>query len=337
MAAALSQQEPIEVDARLQAVWDQLLDHLVDLVAYTPLILVAAIVLLIFWWFAWLVGRREKLFSRVTSNRFLQDLLRQSARTAVFLVGVLLALEILQVTALVTAVLGAAGVAGIAIGFAFKDMAENYVASILLSLRHPFAPGDHVVVGSYEGKVIRLTSRATILITLDGNHLRIPNADIFKGTILNYTTNPRRRFSFNVGVGVQEGLSRARETALAVLDEMDGVIAEPEPMVLIDQLGDSTVSLVCRGWVDQRGADFYKVRSEAIRLVKERFDEEGITMPEPTYRVQMVEPSGAERPAPTRAEERASGDISVERHLDAQIAAERADEEDLLEEGRVSE
>lgn len=337
MLAAISQQEPVEVDTRLQTVWDQLLDHLVDLAAYTPLILVAAIVLLIFWWLAWLVGRREKLFSRVTSNRFLQDLLRQSARTAVFLVGVLLALEILQVTALVGAVLGAAGVAGIALGFAFKDMAENYVASILLSLRHPFAPGDHVVVGSHEGKVIRLTSRATILITLDGNHLRIPNADVFKGTILNYTTNPRRRFSFNVGVGVQEGLTRARQTALAVLDEMDGVIAEPEPMVLIEQLGDSTVNLVCRGWVDQREADFYKVRSEAIRLVKERFDEEGITMPEPTYRVQMVEPAAAERPSPAMAEERVTGDISIDRHLDEQIAAERADEEDLLEEGRVSE
>jgi len=298
---------------------------------------VAVIFVVIFWWLAWLAGRSDRLYPGLSSNRFVQDLLRQAVRVAVFLVGVLLALEVLQATALVGAVLGAAGVAGIAIGFAFKDLVENYVASILLSVRHPFGPGDHVVIDGDEGKVVRLTSRATILITLDGNHLRIPNADVFKGTILNYSTNPLRRFSFTVGVGVGEGLTRARETALGVLDAMNGVIAEPEPNVLIDQLGDSTVSLICRGWVDQREVDFYKVRSEAIRLIKERFDDAGITMPEPTYRVQMIE-TGAGRPRETdEAAAAGTGDISVDRHLDDQIAAERASEEDMLGADRATE
>jgi small-conductance mechanosensitive channel len=284
-----------------------------------------------------IAGRRERFFGRLTSNRFLQDLLRQVVKGSVLLAGVLLALEILQATALVGAVLGAAGVAGIAVGFAFKDLVENYVASILLSVRHPFGPGDHVVIDAHEGKVVRLTSRATILITLDGNHLRIPNADVFKGTILNYSTNPKRRFQFSVGVGVEEGLTRARETALSVLDAMDGVIADPEPSVLVDQLGDSTVNVICRGWVDQRDVDFFKVRSEAIRLVKERFDDDGITMPEPTYRVQMVERGPAAAAERETAAPMVTGDISVERHLDEQIAVERAGEEDMLDEGRVTE
>lgn len=329
--------EPVEVETRLQTVYEQMVERAYELLAFAPLIVVAVIFVVVFWWLAWLAGRSDRLYAGLSSNRFVQDLLRQAVRVAVFLVGVLLALEVLQATALVGAVLGAAGVAGIAIGFAFKDLVENYVASILLSVRHPFGPGDHVVIDDEEGKVVRLTSRATILITLDGNHLRIPNADVFKGTILNYSTNPLRRFSFPVGVGVEEGLTRARETALGVLDAMNGVIADPEPNVLIDQLGDSTVNLICRGWVDQREVDFYKVRSEAIRLVKEHFDDAGITMPEPTYRVQMVEAAAAR---PREAEDAAAagtGDISVDRHLDEQIAAERAGEEDMLGADRATE
>lgn len=328
--------EAVEVETRLQLVYAELVDRAYELLLYAPLIVVAILFLLIFWWMAGAAGRSDRLYRGLSSNRFVQDLLRQIVRTAVFLVGVLLALEILNLTALVGAVLGAAGVAGIAIGFAFKDLVENYVASILLSVRQPFGPGDHVVIGSQEGKVVRLTSRASILITLDGNHLRIPNADVFKGTILNYSTNPMRRFSFTVGVGVEEGLTRARETALAVLDGMNGVVADPEPNVLVDQLGDSTVNLICRGWVDQREVDFYKVRSEAIRQVKERFDDEGITMPEPTYRVQMVETAPKERAA-SEATDARTGDISVDRHLDEQIAAERADEQDLLGAGQATE
>jgi small-conductance mechanosensitive channel len=122
---------------------------------------------------------------------------------------------------------------------------------------------------------------------------------------------------------------------------MEGILTDPGPLVLIDQLGDSTVNLVLFGWIDQRQASFLKVRSEAIRRIKERFDAEEVSMPEPTYRVQWT---GSERPVPR--EERASGprpvlaagrpsaapegDIAPETHLDEEIAQERAREEDLL-------
>jgi len=324
-----------DADAQLQAVYEQLVDFAYRLLAFLPLLAIAVVVLSLFWWLSRHVGNRKRLYERLSANRLVQDLLRQTVKGVVMLTGVVLALEILHATALVGAVLGAAGVAGIAVGFAFKDIVQNYVASILLSVRHPFGPGDHVAIGTHEGRVLRLTTRATILITADGNHLRIPNGDVFKATILNYSTNPRRRFQFTVGVGVEEGLTRVREIAFTVLDEMDGVIADPVPNVLVDQLGDSTVNLLCRGWVDQREADFSKVRSEAIRRVKERFDGEAISMPEPTYRVQMVEagtPPASSQAA--MADSAIAGDISVDRHLDQQIAIERAGVEDLLEDSR---
>ena len=105
--------------------------------------------------------------------------------------------------------LGAAGVAGLAVGFAVKDTIENYVASVMLSVRQPFRPNDHVVIDGKEGRVIRLTSRATVLMTLDGNHLRIPNGAVFKAVILNYTRNAERRFDFKLGVDADDDAQAA--------------------------------------------------------------------------------------------------------------------------------
>ena len=103
------------------------------------------------------------------------------------LFGVLLALDILDLTALVGAVLGTVGVVGLAIGFAFKDIVENYLAGLLLSIRRPFALNDLVLIESHEGRVVRLTPSELILMTLEGNHVRIPNATVFKSFIYNFS------------------------------------------------------------------------------------------------------------------------------------------------------
>jgi small-conductance mechanosensitive channel len=250
------------------------------------------------------------------------------------LLGTVLALEILDATALVGAVLGTAGVLGVAIGFAFKDLAENSLASVLLSLRQPFSPNDHVVIDGNEGKVVRLTSRATILLTLDGNHLRIPNAAVFKAIILNYTKNPERRFSFSVGVDTEESLPPAQELALETLRQSPGVLATPQPQCLVEELGDSTVNLQLVGWVDQEKAEYLKVKSEAIRRVKEAFDEAEVFMPEPIYKVRLeqTEPAAKKKKklkvsAPTSADQ---PDVSPETHLEQRIEEERVTEEDDL-------
>lgn len=105
--------------------------------------------------------------------RLIDDAVRSGVRTVFVLGGVLVALDLLEATSLVTAVLGSAGVVGIVLGFAFRDMAENYLSGVLLSLRRPFEPGDYVRVDSYEGRVVSLSTRNTVMMTLDGNELRL--------------------------------------------------------------------------------------------------------------------------------------------------------------------
>ena len=303
---------------------------------FAPVIGFALVVLLLFVALSWLVGRWDSMFSRVTPNRFVQDMLRSGVRIALLLTGVVLALHIVDATAIAGALVGTAGVAGIAIGFAFKDLVENYMASVLLSLRQPFEPNDHVDIDGFEGKVVRLTSRATVLMTLDGNHIRIPNGRVFKGVILNYTRNPRRRFDFTIGVSGDADLAAAQDIGVGVLERMPGVLADPAPSSVIVEVGDSSVPIRYFGWVDQRSTNFGQAKSEAIRLVKEAIEAAGMELPEPIYRVR-TEPFHATKPTrPTATPElHLRSDISLKGDpITEQIDEEREasdDESDLLD------
>jgi small conductance mechanosensitive channel len=261
------------------------------LFAALPLLVLSLLLI----WFAWFVGNwvsHRSWFDRIGGrNTFLRELVRTTLRAIAVGAGVLVALEIMGATALVGAVLGTAGVFGLAIGFAFKETLENYLAGILMSLRQPFEPRDHLVIDGHEGVVVAMTSRATILMTLDGNHLRIPNALVFRSVMLNYTRNPSRRFTFDVGVGVNEDLVAAQRIGTEALATIDGVMSKPPARAYISALGDSNVQLSFHAWVDQRSHDFLMVRGEAIRKVKLALEHAGMDMPEPIYRVQLTQRS----------------------------------------------
>lgn len=154
--------------------------------------------------FGYMLASFAGLWRKLTPNSFLADLIASAIRFGFVVFAIVVALDIIGAGALMGAVLGGAGVIGIALGFAMRDTVENYVASVMLSLRHPFQANDHIVIDAQEGHVIRLTSRATILMTLDGNHLRIPNSTVFKAVILNYTRNPQRRFEFLLGIDADD-------------------------------------------------------------------------------------------------------------------------------------
>ena len=301
-------------------------------------------------WVGWKLGawlsRRAAIERLSRRNPFLRELARTTTRWVSTAIALLIALEILDATAVVGAMLGTAGVIGIALGFAFKETLENYLAGVLMSLRQPFAPHDLVVIDGQEGTVMSLTSRATILMTPDGNHLRLPNALVFRSVMLNYTRNPSRRFEFDVGVGVQEDLIRAQLLGTEELQRLAGVMNDPPPRALIQTLGDSNVQLRFFGWVDQRTHDFWMVRSEAIRHVKLSLEAAGMDMPEPIYRVQLSQPQPAgaaplvvpshgtpARASRTERDTSAAVDIGVIRDLQQQIDQDRqaSDQPNLLD------
>lgn len=332
----------------LYEVLARLLDKIYGLLSALPSFLLAILVVWIGWQLGGWLSRRAAIDRVAARNPFLKELARTTTRWVSSAIALPIALEILDATAVVGAMLGTAGVIGIALGFAFKETLENYLAGVLMSLRQPFAPCDLVVIDGQEGTVVALTSRATILMTPDGNHLRLPNALVFRSVMLNYTRNPSRRFEFDVGVGVQEDLIEAQQLGTEELGRLSGVMNDPPPRAFIQTLGDSNVQLRFRGWVDQRTHDFWTVRSEAIRHVKLSLEAAGMDMPEPIYRVQLSEPSAAAHTLPTQSATEAPSratrgerpalvavDMGVNRDLQQQIDRDRQtrDQPNLLDPG----
>lgn len=282
-------------------------EKLYELLASLPMLAVALVVVWAFWLFGRWLSQRAWLVRVVSRNPFLRDLAQTTTRWITLIIGIVIALDLLNATAVVGAILGTAGVFGLALGFAFKDTLENYLTGVLMSLRQPFAPNDEVVIDGHHGSIVALTSRATILMTLDGNHLRLPNALVFRSVMLNYTRNPSRRFEFDVGVGVEEDLVEAMGIGIDKLAALDGVMVKPPPRAFIQSLGDSNVQIRYFGWVDQRTHDFLLVRSEAIRTVKLALESAGMDMPEPIYRVQLTESVARGRGATRQVASRISG------------------------------
>ncbi|HEU4652019.1 MAG TPA: mechanosensitive ion channel domain-containing protein [Croceibacterium sp.] len=277
--------------------------------ALVPLLVVALAVLGAFWMAGILVTRWTNIFRRVVRNRFIEQLLEQIMRLIFILVGLVLAMNIIGATALIGSVLGAAGVIGLAVGFAMRDTIENYIASILLSIRQPFLPNDAVNIEGVDGRITTLNSRATVITTWDGNEVRIPNATVYKAKILNYSRTPERRFEFEMRVLAEADLGCALATAVRAAKSVEGVLAEPAVSSLLDRVEDYAFVLKVLAWVDQRKSDFNKVRSEALRAVKDAFEAEGIALAQPVQAiVQAAAAPVRSRDAPAPAQRRPSAD-----------------------------
>ncbi len=252
-----------------------------------PLILIALLAFAAIAFVGLSLAKWSALWRRLSPNVFLAELLAQAIRVAAFLLGLVVALNLVGAAALVSTILGGAGVLGLAIGFAVRDSMENYISSIMLSIRQPFRANDHVVIEAHEGIVMRLTSRATILMTLDGNQLRIPNSTVFKAVILNYTRNPERRFEFKLGVDAADDPLAAMKSGVEAIGKLDFILAQPVPVGLIESVGDSNIVLSFGAWIDQQHTDFLKARSLAISAAKNVLEEQGFTLPEPIYRLRF--------------------------------------------------
>jgi small conductance mechanosensitive channel len=206
-------------------------------------------------------------------------------------------------------VIGGTGLVGLALGIAFRDITENFLASIFLSMQRPFETGDLLEVDGVTGYVQQLNVRTTVLMTLEGNVVQVPNATVYKSKLRNYSTNCNRREDFVVGIGYGDSIPEAQEVARRVLLDHPAILADPEPAVLVDSLGQATVNLRVYFWLDGRRHSWLKVRSSTIRLVKRAFQDHGISMPDeareivfpegvPVTMVDQGLSGGAKRPRP---------------------------------------
>ncbi|EDQ05819.1 Small-conductance mechanosensitive channel [Sulfitobacter indolifex] len=332
--------ESTDVSERLNPAVDRFRDRMEQAVAFLPLALVALGVFALIVVAGLALARLRNPWERLAPNAFIADIYRQIIRLAFIIAALVVALDILGATALLSGILGAAGIVGLAIGFAVRDTVENFIASVMLSIRQPFRPNDTVEIDGDTGKVIRLTSRATILLSYDGNHVRIPNSTVFKSRIINYSRNAERRFTFTLSVASDADLARARDLALEVLNDLHFVLPSPEAAAWVEEVADHWINMQFAGWINQETTDLAAARGEAIRLTLSAFDAAGLTAPPPAYRlITQSESSGtAQRDSPHAPTESANPapvqtvEAQADRELTRIVAQERAElpREDLL-------
>jgi small-conductance mechanosensitive channel len=331
-----------EVDSNLSPGINALRDDLRALVRSLPLFGVALLVALLIAAGGYVVAAQRRLWQWVAPNAFLAELVAGAIRVLAIIAALIVALQILDAATLLGLVLGSAGIIGIAVGFAVRDTVDNYVSSLMLSLRQPFRANDHILIGDLEGRVIRLTSRATVLMTLDGNHLRVPNATVFKANILNYTRNPQRRFEFDLGVDSADDPLGAMQVGLQAIRALPFVLEEPRSHSVIDTVGESSIVLRFFAWVDQRSTDFLKGRSLAIKAAKDAVETAGYELPEPIYRIRVDDRSklpGASSDRRERAQQPpstsppAAENAEPDRAVEKLVSEERSlpGEDDLLD------
>jgi small conductance mechanosensitive channel len=328
-------QQDAELRDRLEPILEGTRERTTNWLTYLPLLLAAAAVIALAWLLARVVTRRSRKRGE-SDNTFKRQFIDQILRFGILVIGIAIALELLGARGLLGGLIGTAGVIGIAIGVAFKSVGEAYAASVMLSLRRPFDPLDYVRIEDQEGTVVRLTSRATVLMTLDGNHVLIPNSTVYEATIINFTRNPQRRFWFQFGVSHDVELERVQALVVATLATVPGVLAEPAPFCYVDGFDDAGMILSATGWIDQRNSDWFKVSSEAKRMIKAALDRADIEMPEQSLRLRTT---FDESPTRTDASEKTTEptpapvcDVSPDPHVGRRVAEERASrvEDDLL-------
>ena len=338
----------LTVDTNLKPALGQFGNDLRGLVQALPLLGVAVLIGLTIGILGYLLASIDRFWRWVTPNPFLAELAATFVRFVFVILGLIGALKVLGATALLGGVLGGAGIIGIALGFAVRDTVDNYVSSLMLSLRQPFRANDHVVIEGNEGRVVRLTSRATVLMTLDGNHLRIPNSIVFKAVILNYTRNSERRFAFDLGVDADDDPVEGMAVGLAAVNALKFVLDTPKATAIIQDVGDSNIVLRFLGWVDQKDTDFLKGRSLAINAAAHALTTGGFALPEPIYRLRFDEaaplplrrvdavPVRKAPPAKPVPADRADQDTSPDLHVEQMVADERRtnDNDDLLDNNR---
>ena len=198
-----------------------------------------------------------------------------------------------------TSIIAALGAAGLAIGLALQGTLSNIAAGIMLLVLRPFRVGDYVKAGEVDGVVEEIGLFTTDFRKLDGLYLMAPNSTIWNQPILNYSRNPTRRIEVVVGIDYEDDIERAKSALLALATGDERVLDDPAPDAHVMELADSSVNL--RLWAWTATPDFFATQNDVRRRAKERFDEEGLTIPFPQYEVKQRAAKGGADAAPAQA------------------------------------
>lgn len=275
--------------------WNRLVETLdawlTDAVTWAPRVVVALVVVGAFWWLGKIVRKGvTKALKKTKMSPSPRALLARASHFLVSLVGLMVTLSVLQLDEAVTGILAGAGVVGLALGFAFQDLASNLISGVGLSVRHPFRVGDVIESNGMTGVVEDVQLRVTVMRTFDGKKVIIPNKKIYQDVLTNFSAMHRRRVDVACGVAYDTDLATAKKLALEALESLECRIEDKPPEIFFKSFGGSSIDFDARVWIEYRSQrDFVEARDAIVMAIKKAFDQGEVEIPFPIRTLELAD------------------------------------------------
>ena len=275
------------MNTEISTAWNKVQNMINGFMVLLPNIVLA---LIVFAFFFFVAGKIKGLVKRLTRKhrqaRNLGLVLGRLAQGMTILIGLFIALSIVIPSLKAGDLVQLLGISGVAIGFAFRDILQNFLAGILILLTEPFQIDDQIVFKDFEGTVENIQTRATTIRTYDGRRIVIPNSELFTNSVTVNTAFENRRLEYDVGIGYGDDISLAKQLMLQAIHSVDSVLQDPAPEALVMELAESTVNIRARWWIKPpRRADALDSRDKVISAIKKKLVENGIDLPFPTQQI----------------------------------------------------
>jgi small conductance mechanosensitive channel len=273
----------ININQALSEVYQTVNEWVMIFFAMIPNLLIATIVFILFYVIArWVRGWASKPFGRILDSKTIIELLLNVLFVAIVLLGFFIALSILKLTGAVTSLLAGAGIIGLALGFAFQDIAANFIAGVLMAFRKPLEVGDVIQSNDHLGVCYHINLRNTVIKTFQGQLVHIPNKDIFSKPLKNFSTEQQRRVDLECGVSYGDDLKKVRKLVLDAIASIEYIDHAKGISFYYTKFDDSSINFQVRYWIEfHKQPDFMLAQSDGIMKIKEAFDENDVTIPFP--------------------------------------------------------
>lgn len=230
-----------------------------------------------------IVKLMKKILHKTEMDAILANFITSILNSALLLLIIIAALDQLGVDT--TSLIALLGAAGLAIGLALQNSLQNFASGVMLIVFRPFKTGDFVEAGGTAGIIESITIFNTVMRTGDNRKVIVPNGAIYNGNITNYSANATRRIDMIFGIGYEDDIKKAKELILDLLNKDERILRDPEPLVAVAELADSSINLAVRPWVNND--DYWPVTFDLTEGIKLAFDQNGISIPYPQMDVHI--------------------------------------------------
>ena len=273
----------LEINKAFSLLYNKLELWVRHLILMLPNLAIALVVLILTFVAARLIQKTtEKVLPRFSHSVALNNLVSSLVYTAAVLIGFFFVLSILRLDKTVTSLLAGVGIIGLALGFAFQDIAANFISGVIIAVRKPFGVGDVVESNDYFGTIERINLRTIDIRRVTGELVKVPNRKVFENVMVIYTHYGIRRVDIKVGVSYGEDLERVQQIVREAMTGITGMVENKDVEVVYEEFGDSSINFLVRFWIKyQRQFNYVNARSEAIIKIKKAFDANNIVIPFP--------------------------------------------------------